>query len=215
MPVHGEPQAPRIPNALERVEGVTVEDDLSWVGVELTGEIGGEAADVEISESRLTTCDLGGAAVERLRITDVVLDGCDLSGALLYDAVLRRVELRDCRLSGTVLAGGRLHDVRFVGCKAERANLRGVQGERVVFDDVILGHADLRGVVLAEGAFLGCDLTGADVGGASLHGARLHGSTVDGVRGADHLRGVRIDGTQIVPLALALFGALHIEVDPE
>jgi len=209
------PQGPRLPTVLAPMEGERLADDLTWTGVEVTGDIGAgvEAADVEITESRLVGCDLAGTAVERLRMSDVVLDGCDLSGALLYDALMRRVELRDCRMSGTVLAGARLHDVRFVGCKAEEANFRSIQGERVVFDDTILRGADLNSSTITDGALLGCDLTRADVRKAKLPGAPLHGSILDDLVGADHLRGVRIDGTQIVPLALRLFAALGVAVD--
>lgn len=212
------PEAPRIPSRLEPRHDEPLDDDVSWVEVELTGDLVGdqdEVADVEIAESRLVGCGLAGAVVERLRMTDVVLDGCDLSGASLFGAVMTRVSFESCRLSGAVLAGARLHEVTFTRCKADGVNLRGVQGTNVTFDDTVLRTADLGGATITGGSLLGCDLTDADITKATLAGARLHRSTLDGLKGVEHLREVVIDPTQLVPLALRLCAAAGIVVEEE
>ena len=212
--------APRLPSVLEPNDE-PLDDDSAWVEVERTADVVGadgaapDVVDVEITASLLRGCSLSGARIERLRMTDVVLDGCDLSGADLYEADLTRVAFESCRLSGATLAKARLTDVTFTGCKAEGLNLRMVTGARVTFDDTVLRDADLLSAAITDGRFLGCDLHDADVTKAKLGGVRLHRSQLDGLKGAEHLRGAVIDATQLVPLAVRVFAALGITVEDE
>jgi hypothetical protein len=62
---------------------------------------------------------------------------------------------------------------------------------------------------------LGCDLARADFAKAKLTGAVLHRSRLDGVRGADALRGVVIGSDQMLPLSASLLAALGIVVDDD
>lgn len=212
------PEPPRVPAVLQPLEGEPLVDDAAWTEVEISGGLVGETADVvdvEVAASRLVGCDLTGATVERLRMTDVLLDGCDLSGATLYGADLTRVVFESCRMSGTVLAGGRLSDVAFNRCKADGLNLRMVQGTRVTFDDTVLRGAELLQASIAEARLLGCDLTEVDVTRATLTGAWLHRSTLEAMKGVEHLRDVVIEATQLVPLAVQVFAANGIVIAEE
>jgi uncharacterized protein YjbI with pentapeptide repeats len=62
---------------------------------------------------------------------------------------------------------------------------------------------------------VGCDLSGVDLSKCDLAGASLQGSTLERITGAEALRGVTLGSDQIVPAALALFGALGIRVNDE
>ena len=208
--------APRLPADLRRVIDERLGDEVEWSEVEVTGDFTGTTATaVVVSAARLASVRLAGATLERVRMTDVVADGCDFSGALLDEAHLTRVEFRRCRMSGVVMTRGRLRDVRFVGCRADDANLRMTAGERVHLEDVVLRGADFGSVKWSGARFFDCDLTGASFTKADLAGARLHGSRLDEVRGGAGLKGVVIDGAQVVPLAEAVFRALGIAVDGE
>jgi len=81
--------------------------------------------------------------------------------------------------------------------------------------DVDLRDADFHAATLTGARLLGCDLTGADLSKAKLAGAALHGSTVEGIKGADSLRGVVIGSDQVLPVALPVFAALGIVVDDD
>jgi uncharacterized protein YjbI with pentapeptide repeats len=160
---------------------------------------------------------LVGIDVERFRARDSVLVDCDLAGALLEDVNLNVVTLERCRLTGAVLAGARLRKVRFVDCVLDDVNLRGVIGEDVVFEGCSLRSADLAAARMPGARLLRCDLTGIEVSNVDLQGASLHGSTLADVRGATSLRGVRIDPTQLLPLALPVLAAQGVTVtdDPD
>jgi uncharacterized protein YjbI with pentapeptide repeats len=207
---------PRLPAHLEATPDPELGHDSEWVGVALTGDLAGaEAEDVEIAEARLDGVRLPGARLDRLRLVDVVFEGCELSGALLDEAQLTRVELRRCRLAGVVLTRTKLRDVRFVECKLDEASLRMAAGERVAFEDCSMRAVDLYDASLPATVLARCDLTDAECSKVDLAGARLHGSTLEGIKGAGALRGVHIDSSQIMALALPLFAALGITVDED
>jgi len=199
------PLAPRLPAGLTPLDASPAHD-LTWEDAEVTGDLTAHRGDeLDVSACRLRGGRLAGAAVERVRMTDVVLEGCDLAGVVLGGASLARVDLRDCRLV----------DVRFLACRLDGANLRMVTGQHVAFEDCSLAGADLGGAALARARFFDCDLTGVERPGADLGGARLHGSTVDSVSGAGARRGVIIDSGQMVPISLLALAALGIRIDDD
>lgn len=212
------PRAPRIPDELRPASALTdgLDDELDWVGVALSGDFtAARAEELVLTEATVGASRFAGADLSRARLTDVRIVGCDLQGAFLDEAVLARVELVDCRMSGVVLSRARLGDVRMVGCQLDEANLRMITSEHLQFESCSMSSADLYEAGLDGAVFLDCDLSGANVAKARAVGARLHGSRVEGLRGADSLRGASFGSAQVVELAWPLFAALGIVIDDD
>ena len=205
--------APRLPTSFDPGPSV-LGDGSRWERVDESGDHTGVAFhDIGVSESRCTDLRLTGSTLIGVQFTDVCFERCEFSGVVLRDAALKRVEFRECRMSGLGLAEASLRDVRFVGCKLDDANFRRVRADWIEFDDCLMRAAELTNATLANAEFRGCDLTGADVTSSDLRGASLRGSQLDGLKGAQHLRGVTIDLTQVLDLSAGLFHALDITVD--
>jgi uncharacterized protein YjbI with pentapeptide repeats len=209
--------APRLAGALEAVTDPFVGDGTEWEGVEVRGDLGGEGevAHLDVAGSRLVGLRLTGRELIGLRLIDVVLEDCELSGVRIADGHFTRVELRRCRLAGLVAAGLKARDVLLEDCTASGAAFRMSTWERCEFHDVDLSEADFYAARLPGARLLRCDLRGADFTKAELPGAALHHSTLDGIRGAESLRGVKIGSAQVLSLALPLFAALGIAVDDD
>jgi uncharacterized protein YjbI with pentapeptide repeats len=171
--------------------------------------------DLEVLGCRFEDTRFTGSTLERPRISDAVFTRCDLSGTTFRAARLERVLFEGCRMGGVGLAQAELTDVRFAESKLTEANLRMARLVRVHFEDCDLRTADLYDTTLDQTRFLACDLRGLDLWKASISDIWLHGSRVDELHNAEALRGARIDPSQIVPLALAMFDSLGISVDDE
>jgi len=210
------PSAPRVPDDLRPATS----RDEHWTGCEVRGNADlavqfHDGRPEEIRESRVIDVRFDGVDLDRLLVTDVVFEDCSFVAASWADASFNRVEFRTCRMTEVVLAGARLDDVRFVDCKLDGANLRMAVGAVVEFLRCPLTGADLYAARLEAARFFGCDLERADVSAARLDGARLHGSRLGGLIGGEQLRGVVIDSSQVLPLALRVFSALGITVDDD
>ena len=206
--------APRLPASFESGDAARLGDGARWERVDVSGDHTGVSVhDVEIFESRGTDLRLTGSTFVGVQITDACFERCELSGTVLRDAVLKRVEFRDCRMTGVGFAEASLRDVRFIGCKLDDANFRRAKADWILFDDCLLRAAELTNASFVNASILGSDLTGADVSFSDLRGASLLGSTLDSLKGAEHLRGVTIDLTQVLDLSAGLFHALNITVD--
>jgi uncharacterized protein YjbI with pentapeptide repeats len=190
-----------------------VDDDV-WSMVLATADYVGQRAEgMEMGDVVVRGGRWSGVILDGLRAFDVVFEDCDLSGlALLEEPSLQNVTFTRCRLSGAELAGARLRNVRFEGCTLADANLRMVDAEKVVFDDTALVGADLHAAKLAEARVQACDLRGSDLSKATLKEVDLRGSRLEDIRGAESLRGVTIDSSQVVPLALSLAVAMELRI---
>jgi len=129
--------------------------------------------------------------------------------------VLTRVELVDCRMSGVVLSRSTLHDVRLTGCQLDEVNLRMAVSRRLWLERCAMPAADFYEAGLEGAVLSACDLSGATFAKARATGARLHGSRLEGIRGADRLRGASFGSDQVVDLAWPLFAALHMVIDDD
>jgi uncharacterized protein YjbI with pentapeptide repeats len=87
--------------------------------------------------------------------------------------------------------------------------------QRAEFEDCELVDADFYAASLPASRFARCDLSGVQLSKCVLTGSELHWSVLDRLQGAEALRGVTISSDQILPAALALFGAMAITVDDE
>ncbi len=208
-PIH----TPRLGRHLRPLGVPRLDDDLAWDGLYITGDMADSFADrLEITGSRLTDVRLTGAQLHRLRMIDCVVERCEVSGAMLEDAAFQRVEFIDCRMSGVVLTSTAMRHVRFTGCRMDHASLRMTSANPGIFERCDLRDVDFYAAKLAGCRLVECDLTRADFSQATMAAAVLHGSDLTDLVGGSALRGVTIDSTQIVPLALAVFDVLGITV---
>jgi uncharacterized protein YjbI with pentapeptide repeats len=209
-------EAPRVGDELTKLrddewaDGAVLED-VSWSG----GAPEAGASEVELAGSRLSSVRFTGLEVDQLRMVDVVVDDCELSGVTLSAGRWERVELTRCRMSGLVAPGLRATHVSLVDCKLDGAWLRGASLDRCEFVDCDLGAADLYGARFSRCRLLRCRLDGAELSSATFDEVALHGSSIDGIRGADALRGIIIGSDQVVPLAVSIFGPLGITIDDD
>ena len=191
-------------------------DEASWDGIEVSGSFAGVVASlVDVNGCRLTGAVFTGAEIDKLRLVDTVVEDCEFSGAVLTRLSAVRVEFRRCRMSGVDVHGGDFRDVKFLDCKLDGANLRSTTWQRSGLEGCLLTEADFSSAKLGEAAIKQCDLRRADFTKAQAAGVTLHGSELEGVVGAEGLRGVLIGSDQVIPLALSVFSALGIRVQDE
>ena len=198
---------------LER-EHSTVSSDDDWEDERVVdADLSGQVADrVRLTRCELHRAVLTGAQLRGLSLVDVLAVDCELSGAFLHEAWFQRVELRNCRMTGVVLSQARLQHVRFTDCKLDEANLRLARADHVQMNDCSVVDADFYQAALTKSTLDGCDLRESNFAKASVQGLRLCRSRLDGVRGAMSMEGVVVTADQVLPLALSLFGDLHIEI---
>jgi uncharacterized protein YjbI with pentapeptide repeats len=204
---------PRIPRDLNEATDPSLTDGGAWEATSFSGDCSGaHVDDIELVGCVATSLRLTGSQFVRPRITDCRFERCELSGVVVEEAVLERVEFVDCRMSGAMFPEARLRHVRFAACRMDGAAFRMAVAPHTRFDSCQLPGADLYAADLAASAFIDCDLSGADMSQAKLAGARLHGSDLTDVAGSAALRDLDIDGSQVVPLALAIFDSIGIRV---
>jgi uncharacterized protein YjbI with pentapeptide repeats len=211
------PAAPRLPEQLEDVAaGASTRGDLDWAAARASGDFSGRQRDgFDCVESHVLGATFTASEFVPVRLSDSIFDDCELSGVVLQEASLSRVVFNNCRMSGIVLAGARLRDVVFNSCKLDEVNLRGTVGERLRFEGCVMTKADLSGARYTGSRIVDCDLTQAEFAAVQLRGTRLHGSQLEGVRGAESLKGVIIGSGQLIPLAQRLFQSLGITIDDD
>ncbi|TQJ13907.1 pentapeptide repeat protein [Yimella lutea] len=162
----------------------------------------------------LVRCDLSGANLRDLDLTEVTFDECALDGALLDGAALGGVIFTGCRMTGVSMERTRglgfeirrsnLFAANLIGAVLANADLTGCR-----FTEAVLRSADLHASV-----FDGCDLTEADLHAANLSDADLRGARL-GECDLDRLRALKgailtpnqasdivadLTGAQIVPI---------------
>jgi uncharacterized protein YjbI with pentapeptide repeats len=172
-------------------------------------------AEMTVEETHVLNSAFVSADLARLRLVDVLVEGTDFSGADMPEASFTRVTFKDCRMSGTVIPHAQLQDVTFSQCKLDGVNLRMVKGDRVLFDHVNLRKGEFSSAHVKSACFFDCDMSEAEVSLAVLPRARFHGSLLSGIRGAEYLRNIVIDSSQVLPLATRVFSALDIRIDDD
>jgi uncharacterized protein YjbI with pentapeptide repeats len=213
---HERPASPRLPPDLPVQRDVDLVAGSEVTGVTLQGDYARAELDgLVVEDAHLVRSSFTGADLSRLSLLDVLVEGSDFSGANLEEASLRRVTFKECRMSGARLPRAQLQDVTFSDVRLDDVNFRMSKGARVLFDHVNLTRGDFYAAHLTSTCFFDCDLTGADVTQAKFPGSRLHGSTLLELKGAESLRDVVIDSTQVLPLAVGVFAGLKIRVEDE
>ncbi len=165
-----------------------------------------------LSEGTLTGADLSGLELAEGRWSDLRLRSCSLANAAIRRTEVRRAVLEGCRATGCSLAESTLTDVAFDDCRIDLASFRFATLERVVFRDCRLEEADFYEARLRSVLFERCRLVDATLAGVTLSRVELRGCELDGVRGAESLRGARMPWPDVVAGAGAFAAALGIVV---
>lgn len=145
-------------------------------------------------------------------LVDLLVEGEDWANRRAPRAAASRVELRRCRLTGTDLAEATLRDVTFDECRIDLAGLRFAKLERVVFRDCRMGECDFYGASLKDVLFERCELREATFSACTLERVELRGCALEGLRGAEALRGARMPWNDVLECAPLFAAALGIEI---
>ena len=191
------PAAPRAPDLPDELETAVVPE--------------GTLHDLRLEQVRLAA-DLSGRAASGLTLQDVVAEAGDWSNLRADRASFLRVEVRGLRGTGVELGEATLRDVVFDGCRLDLSALRHAKLERVVFRDCRLEEAELYGAELHSVRFERTNLAGASIEAATFADCELRGCELEGLRGVDRLRGVRMPWPDIVQIAGLLATAAGIEI---
>ena len=170
------------------------------------------APDLRLEEATLRGVDLTGTHAPGASLADVLVTDGSWANAVLSRGSLTRVRATGLRATGVELAEAQLHDVVFEDCRLDLSSFRFARLERVVFRDCRLEEADLHGATLASVLFERTNLTGATVSAASFERCEIRGCELEGLQGAERLRGVRMPWPDVVQIAGLLAGAIGIEV---
>jgi uncharacterized protein YjbI with pentapeptide repeats len=207
---------PRLPAALTELHASSAGEGGAIAESVLRGDFTdwwGE--DHALERSRLVQVQLIGAASSRLRALDVHIEGSDLSGSDFDESSFTRVVFHECRLSGAVFSRCSFRDVLFSGCRLNQANFAMAETSTVLFEDTDLREADFYAANLSGTRFFDCNLSGAQFSKATTTGVRFFGSTLTELKGGQALAGAVIESSQVLPVALAVFSDLGIQIDDE
>ena len=169
-------------------------------------------AESSLVEARLADVDASGTKVAGLRLVDVVVDRGNLANLVAPEPSLTRVVFTGTRLTGAQWTRGRIIDAVFRDCRIDLATFAGTTFERVMFDGCLLAQADFGGALLRSVGFDHCDLTEADLSEVRIDGCELRACTLDGIVGAERLRGAAMLWADVVGHAALLANALGIRV---
>jgi uncharacterized protein YjbI with pentapeptide repeats len=210
------PEAPDLADELPAasLDAAAVENGGSWSQVRLSDAAlpGLAATGLSFREAGLARVDLTGARLINLAFADVELDACSLATVDARSGSMRRVTARGCRLTGLLWTEGALRDVLLTDCAIDLASFAASTIEHVVFERCILRQTDFQDADLRLVRLVDCDLTGADLSGARLAHCQLEGCTLDGLRGAESLRGAAMPWADILASAGTFADALGIRV---
>ena len=208
------PKPPDVPAALEAAAfGDGPLSGLELARVALGPEDVSErvAPELRLEEVTLRGVDLTGVHAPGASLTDVLVRDGSWANAVLSRGTLTRVEAKGLRATGVELAEAHLHDV-FEDCRLDLSSLRFARLERVVFRDCRLEEADLHGATLTSVLFERSNLTGATVSAATFERCEVRGCELEGLQGAERLRGVRMPWPDVVQIAGLLAGTVGIEI---
>jgi uncharacterized protein YjbI with pentapeptide repeats len=165
-----------------------------------------------VSGARLVAPDVPAARFTGLRLTDVAVEGGDLANVAAPELQLNRVTLTGVRLTGASWTRGRIADTAFRDCRIDLATFAGTTFERVTFTGCLLAQADFREGLWRSVRLEDCELGEADLTGLRIDRAELRGCALDGLAGAERLRGAAMPWGDVLANAALLAGALGIRV---
>jgi uncharacterized protein YjbI with pentapeptide repeats len=196
------PEAPRVPGDLElvRVNAAAVESGDEWRRVRIVDAELPELAmpSLRFEEARLERVDLSAGRLAHLSLSDVELESCNLANADVRGGSAWRTRIMRSRLTGVAWHEGLIRDTLLSDCRIDLASFGATRLDQVVFERCLLMQVDFQETSLRRVRFVDCDLTEADVNDARFEGCELLGCTIDGMRGAERLRGVAMPWEDMV-----------------
>ena len=91
-----------------------------------------------------------------------------------------------------------IRDTVLSDCRIDLSSFAATRLDQVVFERFLLMQVDLQEASLRAVRFVDCDLSEADVTQAHFDRCELRGCTIDGMRGAERLRGIAMPWEDIV-----------------
>ncbi|WP_181833677.1 pentapeptide repeat-containing protein [Acidipropionibacterium virtanenii] len=213
-----EPSAPRtgLPGPDELVEAADL-SGADWSAAVLEG--------VDLSAVGARSMSTQQCSWDHSQWADVALDSCDLAASSWRDSGWQRTQMSECRLTGAVLSGCSLEDVWLRGCLLDMAQFRFASLRRVRFSGCRMSGVDFTSAHLEEVVLTDCRLDRAEfhqvriTGRRSSRGSRpgpgliIEGGSMDGLAGADQLRGAAVDPVHLDTLGTLLAGAAGIRLE--
>jgi uncharacterized protein YjbI with pentapeptide repeats len=210
------PEAPRIPDELEAaaIERAALDGGDEWRRVRLADVEAPELAvpSLRFEESRLERVDLGGGRLAHLSLSDVELESCNLANADVRGGSAWRARIARSRLTGLSWTEGMIRDTVLSDCRIDLSSFAATRLDQVVFERCLVMQVDFQEATLRAVRFVDCDLTEADVTQASFDRCELRGCTIDGMRGAERLRGIAMPWEDIVASAGTFAAAVGVTV---
>jgi uncharacterized protein YjbI with pentapeptide repeats len=160
----------------------------------------------------MVDADLSGKTIKGWRLNDVAIERGNFANLVAPEPTLRRVMVTGARLTGVQWTRGSIADVVFRDCRIDLATFAGSTFERVTFEGCMLAQAEFREALLRSVRFEHCNLTEADLTGLRIDGCELRFCTLDGLAGAERLRGAAMPWGDIVGHAGLFATALGIRV---
>ena len=210
------PEAPRLPEELETatIEAAAVESGDEWRCVRIVeAELPDLAAPgLRFEEARLDRVDVGGGRLAHLSLSDVELEGCNLANADVRGGSAWRARIARSRLTGVSWTEGLVRDAVLSDCRIDLSSFAATRFDQVIFERCLLMQADFQEANLRAVRFVDCDLTEADLMDARFDRCELRGCTIDGIRGAERLRGVAMPWEDIVASVGTFAAAVGVKV---
>ena len=210
------PDDPRLPDDLEpaSIDAAAVDGGDEWSRVALVdAELRDLAAPgLRFEEARLERVDLSGSRLARISLSDVELDGCNLANVDARGGSLWRARVARARLTGLSWTEGLVREAVLSDCRIDLASFAATRFEQAAFERCLLMQADFQEASLRSVRFVDCDLTEADLSGARFDRCELRGCTIDGIRGAERLRGVSMPWEDILASAGTFAAAVGVTI---
>jgi uncharacterized protein YjbI with pentapeptide repeats len=210
------PQAPRIPDELDAatMDAASLDSGDEWRRVRMTDVDAAELAlpSLRFEEARLERVDLGSGRLAHLSLSDVELESCNLANADVRGGSAWRTRIVRSRLTGVAWHEGLIRDTVLSDCRIDLSAFGATRLDQVIFERCLLMQVDFQATSLRRVRFVDCDLTEADVSDARFEGCELRGCTIDGMRGAERLRGVAMPWEDIVASVGTFAAAVGVTV---
>ena len=210
------PDTPRLPDDLDpaSVDAATVDGGDEWSRVALVDAALRELAapGLRFEEARLERVDFSASRLANISLSDVELDGCNLANVDARGGSLWRARVARARLTGLSWTEGLVREAVLSDCRIDLSSFAATRLEQVVFERCLLIQADFQEASLRSVRFVDCDLSEADLTGARFDRCELRGCTIDGIRGAERLRGVAMPWEDIVASAGTFAAAVGVSV---